>query len=176
MKLTKEFLKKSSACEDGFEWYLKNGSDTVEKTIADLIATKKLDWANWLLSKKLPKCACVRYAIYAAEMGLYIFENKYPEDYRPRKAIEAARKYLKTKTDAAAEDAARAAGDAWDAVDAAEAAGDAAAGAAARVAARAAWAAGDAAWAAWAAAEAAGDAAGDATLTQIINNGLTLLE
>jgi hypothetical protein len=60
---------------------------------------------------------------------LNIFEKKYPNDKRPREAIEVGRKYARHEIDAAAGDAARAA-----------------AGAAARAAARA--AAWDAAWAA----------------------------
>jgi hypothetical protein len=92
-----------------------------------------------------------------AEAVLSIFEKKYPEDDRPRKAIKAARDFangkITTEERAAVGDAA------WAAV------GDAA-GAAAWAAARA--AAWDAAWdaardAAWAAARAAaGDAAWDA--------------
>ena len=35
------------------------------------------------------------YAIYAAEQVIGIFEKKYPIDKRPRKAIEAAKAYLK---------------------------------------------------------------------------------
>jgi len=84
-----------------------------------------------------------------AEHVLHIFEDKYPGDDSPRKAIQAARLYADGDITAAAWDAAGAA--AW------AAAGDAA-GAAAR---DAAWAAARAA--AWAAATAAaGDAAGDA--------------
>ena len=37
----------------------------------------------------------VQYAIFAAEKVIYLFENKYPDDGRPRKAIEAAKKYVK---------------------------------------------------------------------------------
>jgi hypothetical protein len=89
------------------------------------------------------------FAADCAEHTIFIFEQKYPEDDRPRKAIEAARDFANGKISAFARAAARAA--AW------AAAGDAAwaaAGDAAWAAARA--AAGDAAWAA------AGDAAGAA--------------
>ena len=94
------------------------------------------------------------YAIYAAEQVIDIYEKKYPDDKRPRNAIEAARVVLKNnnaKTRAAA----------WAARAAAEAAARAAAWAAGDAAGAAAWAAGDAG-AAWAAAGAAGDAAGAA--------------
>ena len=181
MNLTKEDLKKWGACSDGYEWYLKNKEPkTVESTIKKLIADDKcFDWANWLLPKILDKNNLIRYAIFAAELVLSIYENKHPADDRPRKAIEVAKNYLKEKTpDAsaaalAASDAAWAAASdaAWAARAAALAASDAAraaalaARAATRAAALAARAAtSDAAWAARAAALAASDAASDAAL------------
>ena len=54
----------------------------------------------------------VRFAILCAEAVLYIFEDKYPTDNRPRKAIKAAKEYLKTKSKDAARAAAYAAADA----------------------------------------------------------------
>ena len=63
----------------------------------------------------------VQYAIFAAEQVIDIYEKKYPDDLRPRKAIEAAKSYLdnpckKTKAYAAAyvDDAAAAAAAAAD--------------------------------------------------------------
>ena len=41
----------------------------------------------------------VELAIFAAEEVLHIFEKKYPNDKRPREAIEAAKAYLKDPTD-----------------------------------------------------------------------------
>ena len=87
----------------------------------------------------------VALAIYAAELVIDIFEKEYPNDKRPRNAIEAAKNYLKNPSRAARAAAWAAAGAAGDAARAArDAAGDAARAARA------------AAWAAWAA---AGDAA-----------------
>jgi len=102
------------------------------------------------------------FACDCAESVLHIYERSYPDDRRPRNAIEVARRYANREaTDDelfaawdAAGDAAWAAGDAaWDAAgDAAWAGGDAAGDAA--------WAAGDAARAAaWDAARAAAWAA-----------------
>ena len=109
------------------------------------------------------------FAADSAEHVLPIYEEAYPDDSRPRKAIEAARLFAAGSI--TAEELRRAwdaAGAAWDAAgaaarDAARAAAGAA-GAAARDAAwDAAWAAGDAAGAAWdAAGDAARAAAGDA--------------
>ncbi|WOI85966.1 DUF7666 domain-containing protein [Rhodococcus qingshengii] len=98
----------------------------------------------------------VRLAIYAAEQVIKIYEDKYPDDTRPRDAIKAAKAYLRNPTAAAAaraDAAARAAAAAR-----ADAAARAAA-AAARAAAYAAYAAAAAAARADAAAYAAADAA-----------------
>jgi hypothetical protein len=99
---------------------------------------KSLLKAGFGLSKHQQRASL---AIEAAERVLPIFEEAYPDDTRPRKAIEAARAWLQNPSDEKRV--------------AAEAAG-AAAGAAAEAGAGAAWAAG-AAEAAWAA-EAAGAA------------------
>ena len=94
------------------------------------------------------------FAADCAEHVLWIYERDYPDDSRPRDAIQAARDYADGRIDAAARDAAWAAARA-----AARAAAWAAAGAAARDAARdaarvaAGAAAGAAAWAAAMAAE-----------------------
>ena len=41
---------------------------------------------------------CIQYAIYAAEQVIDIFEKEYPDDKRPRKAIDAAKLYLEKPT------------------------------------------------------------------------------
>jgi hypothetical protein len=87
----------------------------------------------------------VALAVFAAEQVIGIFEKEYRDDDRPRKAIEAAKRYLENPTDRNAVDAAHAAADAADAVDAADAAARAVARAAhAAYAADAAYAAADA--------------------------------
>jgi hypothetical protein len=193
MLLSLEIIEKHSACKDGIEWYKKNKEpDTVELCVNKLLKDEKcstrLDWSNWLLSKMLESDDKIRYAIFAAEQVLDIFEKWVPGDLRPRKAIEAVEEYLKNPTQKN-KDATRAARAAWSAMDAARAAGDAARAAwSAMDAARAAWSAGaagdamDAARAAWSAG-AAGDAAMDAAraagaamLEKIIQYGLTLCQ
>ena len=62
---------------------------------------------------KWQKKDSVELAIYAAELVIDTYEKEYPNDDRPRKAIEAAKTYLKSPTDKnrqAAEAAAEAAG------------------------------------------------------------------
>jgi hypothetical protein len=135
-------------------------------------------WSDMRIVKawKWQKKDSVELAIYAAQLVIDIYEKKYPNDDRPRKAIEAAIEYVKNpnKKNMAAADAARAAAGAAAraarAADAARAAADAAraAAGAAYAAAYAARAAADAAraaaGAAYAAAYAAARAAADAAL------------
>jgi len=115
----------------------------------------------WALTRPFfldTKEKAVRFAVFCAEQSLPAFESRFPDDKRPRTAIDMAKAWLQSPT-------ARAAAAAADAADAADAAADAAdaaayaADAAAYAAAAAAYAAADAADAAAYAAAAAADAA-----------------
>jgi hypothetical protein len=155
-------LRDSGACADRYNHLKKAGKYNDESIIhlSEILEHNGLEDAIWALRSvvgvdierdaRLFACDC-------AAQSLKYFEVKYPDDKRPRKSIQAARRYAKKPTSInkssmdAARDAARAAADA--ARDAARAAADAAWDAA--------WAAADAAWdAAWAAA--AEDAAEEA--------------
>jgi len=150
MTTTLNKIKAHSPCKDGWNKLLnylgKTQADNEPLSIATIIQSNGIKDAVWALRAVEGKDKEIRlFAADCAELVLHIFENRYPNDDRPRKAIQAARDYANGVIDkyelAAAWDAARAA--AWDA--ARVAAGDAA-----RAAAR------DAAW------DAARDAAGDA--------------
>jgi hypothetical protein len=60
---------------------------------------KVLSWEEPELNKKQKAKANILYAIYSAEAVLPIYENKYPNDNRPRLAIEAAKIALKYPTE-----------------------------------------------------------------------------
>jgi hypothetical protein len=120
-----------------------------------LTANKKLSTPKWIGSKKEYDVR-IMFAILCAEQVLSIYENKYPQDDTPRKAIDAAKYYLKVHTRDAAYAADAAAYAAHAAAYAAHAAADAADAAyAAHAAHAAAYAAHAAAYAADAAAHAA---------------------
>ena len=123
MIITKEFLIEKKACEPSLAYVCENGYIGLEadKFVRKLIAAGRFSDTNWLLTKIFTKEQNVRYAVFAAEQVLPFFEKKYPDDLRPRNAIEMAKKYLNTDaaayaayTDAAAAyaDAAYAAADA----------------------------------------------------------------
>ena len=105
MKLSLEILEPKKPCSQGREWYKENPTETVEACVEKLLAETdsacrdRLNWASWLLTRMFTKEQSVKYAIFAAEQVIGIYEKKYPEDKRPRKAIEAAKEYIKDPSD-----------------------------------------------------------------------------
>ena len=101
MKITKEFLHEKGACEQSYKWVCENKLIGLEheEFIDKLMKNNRFSDANWLLTKLFNETQCVKYAVFAAEQVLDIFEKKYPDDDRPRKAIEAAKDDLKSPND-----------------------------------------------------------------------------
>jgi hypothetical protein len=192
MKITLEKLNEWNACKDGIEAFKTQSETDAVKLIELMIATsdiEKIKWANWLIVRVMDSKQRIRYAVFAAEQALPIFEKKYPDDDRPRKAIEAAKKCLENDTEenreAAYYSAYSAAYAAYSAAYAAYYSAYSAAYAAyyaadAAYAAYAAYYAADAAYAAYYAADAAAyDAASAAyreTLLKIIKYGIDILK
>ena len=114
MKISVEILKKWGACAEGVEWFGKK-SMTLEKLILKLKKEKRYHWIWWTMRHTLNKTQAVKVAIYAAESVIDIFEAKYPKDKRPRKAIEAAKAWLKNPCAETAREAARVAASAAEA-------------------------------------------------------------
>ena len=168
-KITKEFLQKINACSSAMEVGEENKAfnKPADEMINSIMDYGRFDWANWLIVRLINKKQKVQYAIFAAELVVDIYEKRCPDNDKPRKAIEAARAYLKNPCKKT-KDAAYAAADAAAAY--AAAAADAAAYAAAAdddAATTYAAAAAYAAYAAYAAAD---------VKKQIINYGLTLIK
>ncbi len=139
--ITLEWLQSEGACKESLEAWQKETDHDTFATLNRLL-DKNPEWGNWLACRLMNKNQAVQYAIFAAEQVIDIYERKYPNDKRPRNAIEAAKAYLENpsrKTKASAAAAAYAA---------ASAAAYAAASAAAYAAAYAAYAAAYAAYAA----------------------------
>ena len=180
MKNIKAWLKRKSACKKGIEWFSKQKETDPVKLLRLLIKDNELSWANWSIARLLSRKGKLQYAIYAAEQVLPLYEEKYPTNMTPRKAIQAAKICLKHDTEknrsaakSAAWTAAKSAAAAVWAVEAAVWAAEAAAvwaavWAAEAAAAAAAAAAAEAAWSADAA------AAWSAMKTKIIRYGIKL--
>jgi hypothetical protein len=98
MNMTVAKLTKLNACPEGIQYFKDHKFKTVEQAITEILKTnhsQRLSWSNWLISYSLSKMNCTRYAIYAAEQVIDIVEKEYPEDKRPREAIQAVKRYLK---------------------------------------------------------------------------------
>src|SRR3990167_5852513 len=97
--LTEKWIKKWNPCREGIDW-LKNQKERDSlKVLKTLIAEDKLDWANWLMPRVMERKQYLAYAIYSAEQVLDIFEKEYPNNTKPRLAIEAAKKVLENDTE-----------------------------------------------------------------------------
>ena len=118
-RITLSGIKKFSPCPKGLEWFKSQKTTSLKKLTEKAIEQKKYEWAIWLATKLMDKKQNVIFAIYCAEQCIQIYESAYPDDKRPRLAIEAAKTCVNSPT-TAARDAA------WAAGDAAGAAGDAA--------------------------------------------------
>ena len=125
MKLTREWLQEEHACAEGIKYWEAIGSPDAGETMTRAAADGEYGYCRWLIAKCMDKPAAVDLAILSAEMALPIFEKKYPEDTRPRAAIEAAKAWRSDPSDenkAKARSDATAATAAADAADAADAA------------------------------------------------------
>ena len=114
MKVTKEFLHGKHACAGGYKWFCENCLELGEQ-IEQIkhLSKHRYDWTNWLLVRVMTLEQKRKYAIFAAQQVLDIFEAKYPTNTRPRKAIKAAEKVLENDTKENRSAAAAAASDAY---------------------------------------------------------------
>ena len=137
MKITKEWLAEKNACQDGLDWFTKQNKEFEPIPLLYLlIKENQLDWANWLIVRVMEYKQYVSYAVYAAEQVIDIFEKEFPDDKRPRTAIEAAKKCIKNPSDENKKEAANASSAAYNA---AYSAANSAANSAASAADSAAW-------------------------------------
>jgi hypothetical protein len=97
--ITLDKLMEWNACKEGIEWLKNKNIQQIdyEELIKELIAEDQYKWCYWLIAKLLNKTNLIKLAIYSAESVIHIFENEHPGDDRPRKAIQAAKKYLLNK-------------------------------------------------------------------------------
>ena len=185
MKLTLKWLEKNNACQSGIDWYKQQGTEDFMELCKRARDAGRFDNFIWCFARRVSRHMAVEWACYCTELVLPIFEKMYPEDKRPRLAIEAARICAIKNTKKNRAYAAAAADAAYAAADAAAYAYAAAAYAAALAAAYA-YAAADAAAlvAAYAYAAAAVDAAARADAAaarkeaevKIMDYGIRLLE
>jgi len=154
--VTKKWLDSKEACQSSLNYVVENGYIGLSPVdfIRKLMTADRFSDANWLIVRCMNRKQRLAYAIFAAEQVISIYEKKYPNNDKPRKAIEAAKKVLRydsKKNRSAAESAA------WSATESA------------------AESARSAAWSAWSAAESATESAWSAIQKRIIENGIKIL-
>ena len=112
MKITKEWLEQQGACADGKEWFNTQKATRVDTIIKKLVVEAKFDWADWVITRLMTHEQNVRYACFSSLQSIEIFEKEFPNDKRPREAIEAALRWADDPTEenrSAAESAAESA-------------------------------------------------------------------
>lgn len=91
-----EWLKTHDSCAGGVRCLEKNTGIGAKAGIIlrDTLDKSECIYFRWLATRLMDKSKCVEWAIFCAEQVLYIFEEKYPNDFRPRESIQATKKYL----------------------------------------------------------------------------------
>ena len=97
------------ACHEGIAWVKENNITSDSQAWKEL---HRLDWMIWLAKKrgiwyKLEPIKLRLFACDCAEQALPIYEKDYPDDKRPRKAVETARLFAEGKATQKELDAAR---------------------------------------------------------------------
>ena len=165
LRITNEYIKSLSPCEDRFNNYIQHYENT-DFSIAEFLKLDNITYSDkiWVWKKFATINEAAMFGLYCADSVLHIFQNRYPNDDRPRLALQSAREYL---ADPSLENNKKCKAAAYAAANAYAAA---AAGAAyAYAAAAAAYAADAAAYAADTAAYAAAYAAVDAAYASAVN-------
>ena len=94
MMFNDSWVEEKRPCKEGLAFLNKQTDKSAVSVINALVVAKHYSWADWALTKSFTKKQNVMFAIYAAEQVIDIFEKEYPEDKRPRAAIETAKRWL----------------------------------------------------------------------------------
>lgn len=92
--ITVKWLQEQNACQEGINWFTSQKRKSPISVVKALIADAELGYAGWLLPRLMTHKQAVQYAVFAAKMVLKYYEDKHPNDLRPRKAIEAAEAFI----------------------------------------------------------------------------------
>jgi len=98
MNIDKEYLKRLSPCADRLENYLNHYAEW-SGSLSGFLDLDKITRKDkmWVFVRSVSTDLKRKFAIEVAESVLHIFEEKYPNDKRPREAIVAAKLFLNGK-------------------------------------------------------------------------------
>ena len=98
MKITKDWLELVEACSEGRDWFNGQKETDAIMVLEKLLSEDHWNWANWVIVRVMTRTQYLKYAIFSAEQVISIYEKKYPNNDKPRKAIESAKKVLENDT------------------------------------------------------------------------------
>jgi hypothetical protein len=90
MKINKDIIEKLKPCKERYNNYLKHYSD-FDGDLSEFIKLENITYYDkvWVFVKLTTKEQNVKWAALCAKSVLHIFEEKHPNDKRPRQAIDA---------------------------------------------------------------------------------------
>jgi len=94
MKITKKWIEKQVFNEEFLNWFLNQKKTSLIDIVKSLRAENEFEMANWLFVKLMSYEQYVSYAVFSIEQVIDIYEKKYPNDKRPRKATKAVKKCI----------------------------------------------------------------------------------
>ena len=102
MKVTENWLKTfRTDCDEwdeGIKWWEQHKHLQDTEILALLIKENNFEWANWFITRRLNRINKVKYAVFAAESILFLFEKECLKDNRVRRAIEEAKAVVTSNT------------------------------------------------------------------------------
>lgn len=112
MKINHKIIKKLKPCEDRYENFKKYYPD-FDSDLKEFLYLDKISYADkaWVFVKLATKEQIIKWNTMCTESILDIFETKYPNDLRPRNALEASEAYRLSPTEINRKVAATAAND-----------------------------------------------------------------
>jgi hypothetical protein len=95
LKINTEIIRKLNPCKDRFDNYLKH-HESFNGNLKDFILLENITYKDkvWVFVRLATHLQNVKWSLLCASKVLSIFEKEYPNDDRPRKALEACEKYL----------------------------------------------------------------------------------
>lgn len=93
MIITTEYIKSLNPCPNRLDNYLKH-YPSFEGHLTSFLDLENITYADkvWVFFRSIPKTVRPLVAADIAELVLHVYESEYPNDYRPREAISAARR------------------------------------------------------------------------------------
>ena len=90
MKINKDVIAELSPCESRFNNYLAHYND-FNGDLSEFIKLENITYGDkvWVFIRLATKEQNVKWAALCAKSVLHVFETKYPNDKRPRQAIDA---------------------------------------------------------------------------------------